>query len=206
MIINVKKLFYACKVFTIQIVLNLILKSHLLILFLFLNGCISPERHPGDFVEPTDFHLIQSFRIGEITTSGMPWEASMSKSLKGYTKEILRSNLERKGFQENLKSANCLVRARWHKRLRVQEKTVKLFDDSWRTSSSVEIYKRPLVWVGLTVEFYNPRTDQIFWRVSLDDCAKAINLNEATIIRIIENAVLNFPECVKFNPELKSFK
>lgn len=130
----------------------------------------------------------------------------MSKSLKGYTKEILRSNLERKGFQENLKSANCLVRARWHKRLRVQEKTVKLFDDSWRTSSSVEIYKRPLVWVGLTVEFYNPRTDQIFWRVSLDDCAKAINLNEATIIRIIENAVLNFPECVKFNPELKSFK
>jgi hypothetical protein len=187
-------------------VLKLILKSQLLIVFVLLNACVSPKPQLGNFVTSTDFHLIQSFRIGQITMSGMPWDPSMDKSLKGYTKEILRSELEQKDFQENLKLANCLVRVEWNKRLRVYREAAKPFEDPIKISNNIEFQKRPLVWLGLTLEFYNPKTDQIFWRASLDDCIKVIDLNEAAIIEVIKTAVFNFPERVKFNPELKSFK
>ena len=175
-------------------------------LILLLNACISPDPLPGNFVETTDFHLIQSFRIAEITMSGMPWDTNTAERLKRYSDTILRASLVKKGFQENLNLADCYVRLRWHKRLRVYQKASEPFLDLSGTSSGPEMNKRPLVWIGLTFEFYNSKTDKIFWRASMDDQLMIINLNEAAITKMLEDAVVNFPKCVEFNPQLKSFK
>lgn len=181
-------------------------KVFLLLLVILMNACVSPDPFPGDFVETTDFHLIQSFRIAEITLSGMPWDANSAKILKQYSEKTLRASMVKKGFQENLNIADCLVRATWHKRLRVHSKTTEPFLDTSDTSRRYENNNRPLAWIGLTIEFYNPKTDKIFWRASMHDQLKIINLNETAIVEILEDAIVNFPKCVEFNPQLKNFK
>ncbi len=175
-------------------------------LILLLGGCLSPDREPGDFVQTTDFHLLQTFKVGEVHLSGMDWTESSGASLTEYTLFKLDAEMRKRGFARSERSADFIIRTEWKKALKVALMQNDGFENipELRGFSRDEV--RPRVMCSLVVELYDPKEDRIFWRSSMPDCVEILNLREAIISDVIEGALISFPERIELDPNLKTIQ
>lgn len=169
---------------------------------LFAAGCLTPERSAGNFVKDTNFHQLQSFRVGEINLSGMPWSEPSASNLSEYTAYKLGNEIEEKGFIRSDNGADFIIRADWRKALKVNLKPVNPFGDVPELRTHDENYTRPRVMCSLTIELYDPKLDQIFWRAQLRDCVEFLKLQEVLISEVIEQALKSFPGRIEVDPNL----
>ncbi len=175
-------------------------------LAVFLSACISTDRHPGDFVQTTDFHILQSFTIGEIELSGMEWTESMGESLTETTRSELAAELERRGFPDSGSEADFIVRADWKKALRVKLRTGNAFDEIPEMSRQDEDRFRPQVLCSLTVELYDSKKDVVFWRAKMPDCLDVLRVNEDNVVAIIKKVMASFPQRIQLDPNLRTIE
>lgn len=175
-------------------------------LAVFLSACISTDRHPGDFVQTTDFHILQSFTIGEIELSGMESTESMGESLTETTRSELAAELERRGFPDSGSEADFIVRADWKKALRVKLRTGNAFDEIPEMSRQDEDRFRPQVLCSLTVELYDPKKDVVFWRAKMPDCLDVLRVNEDNVVAIIKKVMASFPQRIQLDPNLRTIE
>lgn len=182
------------------------LSTLLVALPLFFSACISPERPPGDFVETTDFHKLQSFGAGSINLSGMDWDESTAANLRASTKSALNAALAEQGFKYSDDKADFVVRANWKKALRAEIKARSILDTVPEMQERSEHFVRPRVMCSLTVELYDPKRDLVFWRSNLPNCLEALRLNEKRVAAVIQTAMTGFPERIEIDPNLLSIE
>ena len=172
----------------------------------FLSACISTDRHPGDFVQTTNFHILQSFSIGEVQLSGMEWTEPMSNSLTETPRTELAAQLKRCGFPDDGSGADFIVRADWKKALKLKLRTRNIFDEVPEMSRRDEDRFRPQVLCSLTVELYNPKEDVVFWRAEMPDCLDVLRVNEKNIVAVIKKAMASFPQRIELDPNLRTIE
>lgn len=175
-------------------------------LLLLLSGCLSPDRAPGDFVQTTDFHLLQTYKVGEVHLSGMDWTESSGASLSQYTLFKLNAEMENRGFDRSETNADFIIRTEWKKALKVAFRQTDSFDNIPELRGYNRDEDRPRVMCSLVVELYDPKDDKIFWRSSIPDCVEILNLREAIISDVIEGALISFPERIELDPNLKTIQ
>ena len=175
-------------------------------LLLLLGGCLSPDREPGDFVQVTDFHLLQTFKVGEIHLSGMNWTEPSGASLSEYTLFKLYAEMEKRGFERSDTSADFIIRTEWKKALKLTLRQTDSFDNIPEFRGYDRDEDRPRVMCSLIIELYDPKKDQIFWRSSIPDCVEILKLREAIVSNAIEGALVSFPERIALDPGLKTIQ
>lgn len=175
-------------------------------LFVFVTGCLNTERHAGNFVQNTEFHLLQSYRVGEINLTGMRWIEQSSGDILEYTAYRLDHEIEGRGFTFSENNADFIVRAEWNKALRVSLKAVSPFGNVPELHGHDEKDTRPRVMCSLTIELYDPKKDQIFWRAHMPNCVDVLELREDVIFKAIEYSLRAFPARIELDRSLPNIQ
>jgi hypothetical protein len=172
------------------------------IVAVFLSACVGTDRHAGDFVQTTDFHILQSFAIGEVELSGMEWTEPVGESLIEVTRLELAAQLKDSGFPDGGGAADFVVRANWHKALRAGLPARNAFNTIPEMRDRDHDWARPQVLCSLSVELYDPSRDVIFWRAKMPDCLEVLRLNQENVVAVIQKAMAAFPQRIQMDPDL----
>ncbi|NCG08632.1 MAG: DUF4136 domain-containing protein [Verrucomicrobia bacterium] len=157
-------------------------------------------------MQTTDFHILQSFAMGEVELSGMEWTEASRESLNKITLTELAAQLDRCGFTDGGSEADFIVRAYWKKALKLGLRAPSSFSTIPEMRGYDEDAMRPQVLCSLTVELYDPKNNAVFWRAELPNCLNVLSLSQDNIAEAIAEAMASFPQRIQLDPNLGLIK
>lgn len=182
---------------------RLLLLSTLLTL---LNGCASTQKH-SEFVKTINFSSLDTFSFKHTLITGMDFRKSDELLLEQLSEQTIVNELLGRGFEQVESDADFFAVVKWKKSV---SSYVNPFDHidpynelaARRDHPTSQLASR----LHLTLEIYESRTRNLFWRNELPNIFDAILLTEERVTDSLKLAIKNFPQHIVKDPNLPNIE
>jgi len=182
------------------------LTSTLLVLSGFFLGCATSSHH-NEFVRSINFTPLDSFAYKHTLVTGMDWRDSEKQILEKLSEQVLRDELFKRGFEEVDGRPDFYVVAKWKKAV---SSYPGLFDSIDGPTESINDRHNPssryAVRYTLTIEIYESKTLELFWRKELPNIFDALQFTEERATNSLRRAIKGFPNRIEKDPNLPNIQ
>ena len=170
-----------------------------------LVGCASTQPH-AEFVKTVNFSSLDTFRFKHTLISGMDFRESEELLLESLSERTISSELRALGFEEVAADADFVAVVKWKKAVSTHANAFQHIDPYTEVMARRDEATRFASRVHLTLEFYETRSGNLFWRKDLPKIFDAIQLTEERVVDSLKRAIENFPEHIEKDPDLPNIE
>ncbi|MDQ8194275.1 DUF4136 domain-containing protein [Coraliomargarita sp. SDUM461004] len=169
-------------------------------------GCMSTAQH-AEFVKTINFSSLDTFRFKHTLVSGMDFRESDELLLEALSEQVIVNELQNRGFEFSDTDADFFAIVKWKKSVSSHVDPFAHIDpytevmarrDDTRTRFASRLH--------LTLEIYETRTQNLFWRKDLPNSFDALQLTEERVVASLARAIENFPQHIVKDPNLPSIE
>jgi hypothetical protein len=170
------------------------------------SGCATSSPH-AEFVKTVNFSSLDEFSFKHTLISGMDFRESNELLLEDLSEQTLVSELKSRGFDLVSSDADFFVVVKWKKAVTTYANPFDHIDPYTevvaRRESPTSMFASRL---HLTVEIYESRSGNLFWRNELPNIFDANQFTEARVVAALHEAIKNFPQHIEKDPNLPSIE
>ena len=171
-----------------------------------ITGCeTASEAKYSEFVKTVNFSNLDTFYYKHTMISGMSFRKSEEFMLENLSEQALTDEMSARGFQAVDAAgggSDFFVVTKWRKAVSNYTHTFNSVDGSAASLGRREMDFKTMSRVSVIVEIYETSSGDLFWRKEMYNAFEAIQLTEVRISRTLQQAVQNFPEHIKKDPNL----
>lgn len=178
-----------------------------LVLLSFFTGCISPPAPHSEFAKTINFSSLDTFSYKHTLVTGLDFLESDELLLERLSEKTIVSELQRRNFQYVDTDADFFAVVKWKKAVSSYPGVFSSIDgasDSFDRGNNLSYQFASRM--HLTLEIYESRTGNMFWRNDLPNIFDAIQMTEERIEDSLKRAIQNFPERIDKDPNLPNFE
>jgi hypothetical protein len=174
----------------------------------FFTACVSTSPN-SEFVKSVSFSALDVFSFKHTLVTGMDFRESDEMLLEDLSAQCIVSELQARGFDlaEPDAEGDFFVVVKWKKAVTSYANPFDHIDPYneviSRRDSAVAMFAPRL---HLTVEIYESRTGNLFWRKQLPNIFDANQFTEERVVAALQQAVKNFPSHIEKDPNLPSIE
>jgi hypothetical protein len=182
---------------------------YLLPLFALLSiftGCVSTQPN-SEFVKSINFSSLDTFSFKHTLVTGMDFRKSEEYLLEDLSKQSIVDELAARGFEQSDTDADFFAVVKWKKSVGNNANPFDHIDPynevMARRDDPTRMFAPRL---HLTLEIYESRTGNMFWRKDLPNIFDAIQLTEDRVVDSLKLSIQNFPQHIEKDPNLPSIE
>jgi hypothetical protein len=169
-------------------------------------GCASTSPN-SEFVKTINFTALDTFSYKHTLVTGMDFRESEEMLLEDLSAQTITGELQARGFEPVETNADFFAVVKWRKSV---SNYVDPFDHidpvnevlARRDSPTARFASR----LNLTLEIYESRTGNLFWRKDLPNIFDALQLTEERVVDSLKLSIKNFPEHIEKDPNLPNIE
>jgi len=170
-----------------------------------LVGCASTQPH-AEFVKTVNFSSLDTFSFKHTLISGMDFRESEELLLESLSERTISSKLRALGFEEVAADADFFAVVKWKKAVSTHFNAFQHIDPYTEVMARRDEATHFASRIHLTLELYETRSGNLFWRKDLPNIFDAIQLTEERVVASLKRAIENFPEHIEKDPNLPNIE
>ncbi|TVP78619.1 MAG: DUF4136 domain-containing protein [Puniceicoccaceae bacterium] len=171
----------------------------------FLAGCATTQPH-AEFVKTINFSSLDTFSYKHTLITGMDFRDSEQLLLEALSAATISSELEARDFEQVEADADFFAVVKWKKAVSNYVNPFDHIDPYSDVVSRSNKTNQFAARVHLTLEIYETRTGNLFWRKDLPNSFDAIQLTEQRVTDSLKRAIANFPQRIEKDPNLPNIQ